>query len=157
MTKEVHQRAVASLVQELSYELNRFSDLFARAHGLHPTDVHALAHLHQSALRGVAVTPTHLATSIGLSPPATSALLHRMVESGHLERRPDPDDGRRQQVVLHTSAQELAREFFGPLGQALRSSMDGMDQASIEIVETWLSRAIAAARDTADEVTRTND
>ena len=34
---------VPLLVQRLSYELTRFSHLFARHHALHPTDVEALA------------------------------------------------------------------------------------------------------------------
>lgn len=147
--------AVPVLVQELSYELNRFSHGFAHRHGLHPTDVDALAHLHQARLRGIPVTPSSLAASIELSPPATTALLHRLEASGHVVRTPDPADGRRRLLELHPSAQQLAGDFFRPLAGALRDSLDGFAPDEIAVVERWLRAATAAthALDLTDDLT----
>ena len=138
--------AVPVLVQELSYELNRFSHGFAHRHGLHPTDVDALAALHQARLRGLPVTPSSLAAAIELSPPATTALLRRLEAGGHVVRTPDPADGRRRLLELHPSAQRLAGDFFRPLAGALRDSLDGLDADEIAVVERWLARASAATR-----------
>lgn len=138
--------SVPVLVQELSYELNRFSHAFAQRHRLHPTDVDALAHLHQARLRGIPMTPSRLAASIELSPPATTALLRRLEASGHVVREPDPADGRRQLLGLHPSAQQLAGEFFRPLAGALRDSLDGFSPDEVAVVERWLARASEETR-----------
>lgn len=138
------------LVQRFSYELNRFTHLFARRHGLHPTDVDALAHLHQASLRGAAMTPTLLASAIGLSAPATSALLRRLEASGHVERGPDPADGRRQLLALTGSARRVAGSFFGPLADALRTSLADLDATEVAVVERWLASVAEATRELAD-------
>ncbi|MBM7516631.1 MarR family winged helix-turn-helix transcriptional regulator [Nocardioides nitrophenolicus] len=141
---------VPVLVQQLSYELTRFSHLFAHHHGLHATDVDALAHLHQAALRGEQMTPSRLAASIELSAPATTALLRRLAASGHVERTPHPDDGRRQVLTLTDTARQVAGSFFGPLAQALRASLRDLDDAEVAVVERWLASATEQARELAD-------
>jgi DNA-binding MarR family transcriptional regulator len=146
---------VPVLVQQLSYELTRFSHLFAHRHGLHPTDVDALAHLHQAAMRHDAMTPSSLARSIDLSQPATTALLRRLEASGHVERRPDDADGRRQLLSLTDNAREVASTFFGPLAGALRDSLADLDDAEIAVVERWLAGASHAAGRLADELAGT--
>ncbi|MBM0127297.1 MarR family winged helix-turn-helix transcriptional regulator [Pimelobacter simplex] len=143
---------VPVLVQQLSYELTRFSHLFAHRHALHPTDVDALAHLHQASLRGQVMTPSLLAESIDLSPPATSALLRRLEASGHVARVPDPADGRRHLLALTDTARQVAGGFFGPLADALRASLAGLDDDEVAVVERWLAGATAAAGRLADEV-----
>jgi DNA-binding MarR family transcriptional regulator len=143
---------VPVLVQQLSYELTRFSHLFAHRHALHPTDVEALAHLHQASLRNQVMTPSRLAASIDLSPPATSALLRRLEASGHVERVPDPADGRRHLLALTDTARQVASGFFGPLAEALRASLTGLDDAEVAVVERWLASAADAAGRLADRV-----
>lgn len=143
---------VPALVQQLSYELNRFTHLFAHRHDLHATDVDALAHLHQAAVRGEAMTPGRLATAIELSPPATSALLRRLEASGHVHRAADPADGRRQLLTLTATARQVAGAFFGPLAESLRTSLSGLDDAEIEIVGRWLAGATEGARQLADRM-----
>lgn len=149
--------AVPLLVQGLSIELGRFSSLFAERHGLHSTDVQALGQLHRAAMAGVPMTPSSLATSIDLSPPATTALLRRLEGNGHIERSPDPADGRRQLLGLHDSAREIAGEFFGPLGRALQASLDDFDDDEIAVVERWLRSAIATTREVADGASAPSD
>ncbi|WP_436697917.1 MarR family winged helix-turn-helix transcriptional regulator [Nocardioides sp. BYT-33-1] len=143
---------VPVLVQQFSYELNRFTQLFAHRHGLHPTDVDALAHLHQAALRGTAMTPSRLAAAIDLSPPATSALLRRLESGGHVERAPDPADGRRQVLSLTGTARQVASAFFGPLADVLRASLSGLDDAEVRVVERWLAGAAEATQQLGDRL-----
>ncbi len=147
---------VPLLVQRLSYELTRFSHLFARHHALHPTDVEALAHLHQASLRGQVMTPSRLADAIDLSPPATSALLRRLEASGHVERVPDPADGRRHLLALTDTARQVASGFFGPLAGALRESLVDLDDAEVAVVERWLASAADGAGRLADRIADTD-
>lgn len=137
---------VPVLLQELSLELNRFSHTFARQHGLHATDVDALGRLAQAEATGVTLTPSTLAAAVDLSAPATSALLNRLEQMGHVERAPDPHDRRRHRVSLHPQARTVASAFFGPLGAALQGAMAGLDAEEIAVVEGFLERAVEATR-----------
>lgn len=156
MDKQTRRRggsAVPVLLQELTFELGRFSQGFGRRHRLHSTDVDALGHLHQAESHGAPLTPSALAASLDLSAPATSALLHRLESTGHVERHPDPEDGRRHYITLHDSARELAGSYFGPLAASLETSLEGMDPEEVEVVERWLRRAVEATRDAVGRLT----
>lgn len=142
---------VPALLQELSVELSRFSSIFAQRHGLHSTDVEALGHLHLASLRGEPMTPSSLAASIDLSPPATTALLRRLEGNGHIERTPDPADGRRQLLGLHDSARAIASNFFGPLAFAIEGSLEGFTDAEVAVVVRWLRSAIDTTRSVAED------
>lgn len=137
---------VPLLLRELAFELERFSQEFGRRNGLHATDVHALGHLHQAAIRGTALTPSALSATLRLSPPATSALLTRLEGTGHVRREADPDDGRRHRVVLQPSALDLGRAHYEPLADALRASLADLAPAEAAVVERWLGTAIATTR-----------
>lgn len=146
--------AVPVLLQELTVELGRFGQGFGRRHHMHQTDVDALGHLALAEQRGDAMTPSRLAASLDLSAPATSALLNRLEDTGHVAREPDPDDGRRHLLRLQPPARALAMEYFGPLAASLDASLDGMAPGEVAIVEGWLARAVAATRDAVAEVGR---
>lgn len=139
-------RPVPLLLQELNLELDRFAHGFARRHGLHATDVGALGQLAQAEARGLPMTPSRLAAAVDLSAPATSALLNRLEQIGHVERSPDPDDRRRQLVSLHPAARTMASAFFGPLADALEGALDDLDDAEVAVVERFLRAAIEATR-----------
>lgn len=146
--------AVPVLLQELTVELGRFGQGFGRRHHMHQTDVDALGHLSVAEQRGAAMTPSLLAASLDLSAPATSALLHRLEDTGHVVREPDPGDGRRHLLRLQPAARELAQEYFGPLAASLDASLDGMTPEEVAVVEGWLTRAVEATRRAVDQVSR---
>lgn len=149
--------AVPMLLQELTVELGRFAQGFGRRHHMHQTDVDALGHLSVAEQRGEAMTPSRLAASLDLSAPATSALLHRLEDTGHVVREPDPDDGRRQLLHLQPAARDLATEYFGPLAASLSRSLEGMTPQEVAVVEDWLARAVTATREAAAQVSRPDD
>lgn len=54
------------------------------------------------------LTPKRLAQALWLSAPALTAVLDRLQSRGLLQRRPHPEDGRSQQVVLSAAGAALA-------------------------------------------------
>ncbi len=135
----VDRAALRQLLRRHAEELTQVAAAFGDAHGLHQTDVAALAAIARSPS---AIGPAALAEALRLSRPATTALLDRLEAVGHVVRRPDPRDRRRVTVELQPEAQALAAAFFGPLGDAYERVMDAYDDDELRVVERFLRDAI---------------
>lgn len=99
------------------------SKRFAGSLGLHPTDASALLEILEAEERGTPLSPARLSERIGLTSGATSSLLNRLEDAGHIERSRVHAD--RRIVTLHSTpgVREVADAFFDPLGQRLSSMM----------------------------------
>lgn len=75
---------------------------------------------------------------ISLSSGATTALLNRLEQAGHIVRSREHTD--RRVVTLHSSTriQELADEFFGPLAVRLDAMMSAYPAELLEQIEGFL-------------------
>lgn len=147
---------VVDLLRTFTIETQRFVDVFARAHGLHPTDLNAVAHISAAHAAGRPLTPGELSRALSLSPSATTALLGRLERAGHVERVHDTEDRRRVHLRMRPSAAAVAEEFFTPLGAALRAVLDGYSPAEVERITAFLRQAadvVAAAADEAHRAT----
>lgn len=136
---DTERALVVEHIRRLSLELDRFVDVFARRHALHRTDLDAIGHLWEAERSGAPLTPTRLATSLALSPAATTASLDRLTRSGHVVRRSDPADRRRTFVTLSDQARTLGMEFFRPLAQRMQEAMAPFDDAEIATVARFLT------------------
>lgn len=131
--------AVRELLRRQSEEASRLAVAFGGLHGLHQTDVAALATIAQSE---APVGPAALAGALRLSRPATTALVDRLERAGHVRRRPDPEDRRRSILELEPSAHDLAAAFFGPLGDAYQRAMAGYTEDELRTVARFLQDVI---------------
>ncbi|WP_344616727.1 MarR family winged helix-turn-helix transcriptional regulator [Dactylosporangium salmoneum] len=139
------------LLRQFNVEGDRFVDVFVRAHGLHRTDMNAVAHVWRAAEEREPLTAGELARRLSLSPAATTALLARLERAGHIERRPDPADRRRIVLHMRPSAQELAHAFFAPLGAHLRAAFSQYTREELDIAADVLKKALQATTQAADE------
>ncbi|SCX41182.1 DNA-binding transcriptional regulator, MarR family [Klenkia marina] len=139
-------REVALLLRRLTVESNRTSAVFGDTHGLHRTDLDALAVVVGAAAAGREMTPGLLATELRLSSPATTALVDRLERAGHLVRERSSTD--RRQVVLRVQdrARELAREFFVPMADRVADVLADMPDDDVRVVTAFLHRAVEALR-----------
>jgi len=137
-------RALLQLLRRQSEEAVRFAAVFGRLHGLHQTDVAALAAISDASAAGSPMGPARLAETLRLSRPATTALVDRLVGAGHLVRRADPEDRRRTVLEMQPAALELASAFFGPLGAAFRRVLGDFSAAELDVVAAFL-RAVTDA------------
>lgn len=100
-------------------QYKEFSHRFAAWLGLHSTDAVALLEILAAEERDTPLSPARLSGRISLSPAATTALLNRLEEAGHIVRSRENTD--RRVVTLRGSPhiQERADAFFTPLAERL--------------------------------------
>ena len=55
-------------------------------------------------------TPTDLAHALNIKPPATSAMIDRLVRAGLVTRIPDPQDRRRVQLIITAAAEPIVAD-----------------------------------------------
>jgi DNA-binding MarR family transcriptional regulator len=110
-----HEQLAESL---RSYGANyrEFSRRFAAWLGLHSTDAEALIEILSAEERGAPLTPARLGERIPLTSGATTALVNRLEQAGHVLRTREHTDRRFVTLRSSTHIHQLADEFFGPLG-----------------------------------------
>ncbi|MFD1936880.1 MULTISPECIES: MarR family winged helix-turn-helix transcriptional regulator [Nonomuraea] len=132
------------LMRRLNVESDRFVERFATTHGLHRTDLNALVVILDALGAGRPLTPGGLGAALNLSPPATTALIDRLEQAGHVERRRSATDRRKIEVVMNEQAVHLAGRFFAPLGRHLTTTIDAFGPEERRIIGEFLTRSIEA-------------
>jgi len=133
---------IVRLLCAYASESLRTTEEWAAAHHIHRTDVRALAELGQAQRSGTTVTAGQLGTAIGLSSPATSALIARLEAAGHIERARDPKDRRRVLLTASPSAQRGAVAYFRPMGDAVTEALVGCSEEEMGAVASFLERLL---------------
>ena len=92
-------------------------------HHISNNDLDALLHVIVAETAGAPLTAGDMRQRLGVSAPAVTYVIDRMIASGHIRRETDPLD--RRKVILRYSDHglQVARRFFGPLGGHMRASM----------------------------------
>lgn len=115
-----------------------FTRQFARHLGLHATDAVALVEILYAEDQGVPLSPARLGDRVALSSGATTALINRLEEAGHVIRSREHTDRR---IVTLRSSPDIegpARDFFGPLGQGLDRLSAGYDPDTLTTFNAFL-------------------
>ena len=132
-------------LRAISVELELSRAAFARAHGLHDTDVRALIHLLDADRAGVPATPGWLGAQLGLSSPSTTALIDRLESAGHVVRQRSSADRRKVEIRVSDQAVALGWEFFGPLLTGMLGAMRSFGAAELDTVDRFLREVTVAA------------
>lgn len=127
------------LTQLLVVDGTKVVGAFAARHGLHPTDVEALAIIRIAQDRGAPMTAGALSGELGLTSGAITAVLDRLERAGHVNRMRDGAD--RRKVHLHYSAAglALADAFFVPLLATTDAVMDDFTAGELATVRRYLA------------------
>ena len=128
-------------LQELIDVAETVPHAVARDAGLSTSELHSLRHLSTRAMG-----PVDLARVLGVTSAASSGVVDRLVSRGHAERRPDPHDGRRTQVVITESGRAEVLARLAPMFAALAELDNGLTEGEREVVERYLRGAIEAMR-----------
>lgn len=140
-------------IRRLNMESDRFIERFAVLHGLHRTDLNALVVILDAANAGRRLTPGQLGAALNLSPPATSALINRLEQVGHVERRRSTTDRRKLEIALNEPAVRLAGRFFAPLGRHLTAAIDEFTPEERKVIARFLTRTTTATTAAVQEST----
>ncbi|HUR02775.1 MAG TPA: MarR family transcriptional regulator [Nonomuraea sp.] len=120
--------------------------------GLHVTDANALVEILGAQDSGQPLTQTQLSQRIGLSTAATSSLLNRLENAGHVRRARDSAD--RRLVTLHStdSAEALVDRFFDPLVERMSALADTYPPQTLAAFTRFLEEICATMTAYAGEV-----
>lgn len=108
--KDLEFLGVTARLKRLSENLSASIKDYYQATDL---DLEPSWHLVLLLLRDGDATPTEIASSLNLSQPAVTKMIHRMVARGYLEVVPDEADGRKKNVRLSTRARDRLPVFEG--------------------------------------------
>lgn len=113
---------------------------------MNATDLAALRMLIIREREGRPVSPRDIAQHLRISTASTTKLLDRLVDSGHVERRPHPRDRRARVVVLTDEARSAFFRVFGERLRAMRTMALRYEESELKVVARFL-----------DELTRAMD
>ncbi|MFF2023698.1 MarR family winged helix-turn-helix transcriptional regulator [Streptomyces sp. NPDC058171] len=143
-------RDAVRLLREASAALTALHARFAARHGMHPTDVRALAWLLDARRAGTPVTAGLLGSRLGLNSAGTTALIDRLEQLGHVRRVPDRLDRRRVLIDLEQRAATLAATVHAPLLDRSAELAEEYDDHQLDAVRQFLTVVLAAARGTTE-------
>lgn len=132
-------------LRTLTVDLDLLGAEFARANGLHPTDIRALIVLLDAARAGIDATPAHLGRELGgLNSATVTALLDRLERADLVRRAADSTDRRRVRLEVTSRAHEMGTSFFGPLIGRAVAATHGFSADELATVERFLDAVVLA-------------
>jgi DNA-binding MarR family transcriptional regulator len=107
----------------------------ARSLGIDRTEAAALAHFAQHG----ELTPGQLGTLLGLTSGGTTAIIHRLLEAGNLERHPHPRDRRSSVLTLSPSMLRRAEGVYAPLVDHIDALADQLTESECALIGRHLT------------------
>lgn len=149
--------AVARALRSYTGAVETYLRAQGRGHEMHQTDLTALALTMDAGDAGTdaAMTPGLLGTRLGLSASAASSLVERLVRSGHLRRAPHPHDRRSVTLAVTDLTLAMGQEVFGRVAAATQAVMDRYTDEELDLIARFLSEAVQATLEAAEDGTTT--
>ena len=117
------------------------------------TDLAAMRRLVAAERLGESVSPTELAQYLEISSAATTKLLNRLAQLGHIRRQPHPTDRRAQLIVATDEAHTAIRQALGHSHDRMLEVVSALHADEQETVIRFLD-ALGAAVNEADAPTQ---
>ncbi|WTL20963.1 MarR family transcriptional regulator [Streptomyces sp. NBC_01506] len=117
-----------------------FTHRFATWLGLHSTDAAALTEILYAEDTGTPLSPARLSERVSLSSGATTILLNRLEQAGHIVRTRENTD--RRVVTLRSSPEIRPRaiEFFGPYSARMAAEMSRYTPQELRHFEDFIGK-----------------
>jgi DNA-binding MarR family transcriptional regulator len=125
------------LLREMAEAMDGLQDDYARAVGLHVTDLDAVTHLHGG---GEPLTMRELGQRLQLTAGAVTGLVDRLERSGHVTRVADAHDRRRTRLRLTPKAVTMTDRFFADLAARTLVVLDRFDDDGLAVIESFLEQ-----------------
>jgi DNA-binding MarR family transcriptional regulator len=125
-------------LRRIGVEFDQISGAFATANSMHPTDLRALTLLLDAGREGLFATPGWLSDKLGMNSAGVSSLLKRLEPQGYIKRFPDTDDKRRVHILVDIRAEQVGRDFVGPLIDEVAAGLSGFSERDLKVVRRFL-------------------
>jgi DNA-binding MarR family transcriptional regulator len=129
-------QAFAVALRRMNGEINRLVHAFAGDHGLHATDVQALAAILDA---DAPMTPKRLREHLGLTSGAVTACVDRLERAGHVRRVRESADRRVVHLYYAADARSAARTYFRPLAEATEAARSRFTGEELAVVLRFLA------------------
>lgn len=137
-------RELLALLQQFTVETDRYVDTVSVRDALHRTDLNALGIMMGAARAGATVTPGMLRQALNLSSPATTALIDRLDEAGHVRRSRSSVDRRQVHLEMTEKALATGSRLFTPLARSVEQSLSDFSTEELELLCTMMRRVTDA-------------
>jgi len=85
-------------------------------------------------------TPGHVARTLLIDPSTLTGVLKRLEDKNLIQRKMDPEDGRRAFLFLTTKGRTIDSRTSGTVESAVRKALSGSDPAELEAARNILVR-----------------
>lgn len=137
--RELPEDDIRARIQQLTIRQQRFERYLAFELGVDAAGLEAMDHLIATG----PATPTELARRLGISTAATTLVLNRLEDAGHIRRDRHPSDGRKLIVTAAQSSADRAYERVLPMIDGVEKLIDGMSVQERTAVQQFLDRLVA--------------
>jgi DNA-binding MarR family transcriptional regulator len=131
-------------------EINSVSRAFERRLGavlaVNPTDLAAMEHLIQDG----PLTPSELASRLGVTTAASTLVVDRLVALGHVERHRHEHDRRKIVVVPSRASVNRAIDELMPVIVGVSRLVEELPESEREVIASFLTRVIDVYRTAVD-------
>jgi len=115
-----------------------------RSMGMNATDMEAVRFLLRAGERGQQVRPGDLTAHLGITSASTTAVLKRLVASGHVERRADPNDGRGVLLVATGHTDDEVRTELTDVHARMIAAAERLSPQTIDEMRAFFADVIDA-------------
>ncbi len=137
-------RELMALLQQFTVETDRYVDTISVRDSLHRTDLTALGIMMGAVRAGKTATPGMLRQELNLSSPATTALIDRLDQAGHVRRTRSSEDRRQVHLEMTEKALETGSRLFTPLARGIEQALTDFSPAEIELLTEMMRRVTEA-------------
>lgn len=125
---------------------------------MNQTDMEAVRYLLRAGERGEQVNSTELAAHLGITSASTTAVVKRLVASGHVERHADPADGRGVLLTATGHTDDEVRTTLTDVHARMIAAADRLSPQTVEEMSGFFTEMIDAMHaDEASAELRAND
>lgn len=112
--------------------------------GMNATDMEAVRFLLRAGEQGRPVRPGELTAHLGITSASTTAVVKRLVASGHVERRPDPSDGRGALLVATGHSDDEVRTELTDVHARMIAAADRLSPQTVAEMGAFFTEMIDA-------------
>ena len=140
-TRSVHE--ATSLLREIQQISDAFEVHMGRSLTVNPTDLKAMEHLIMDG----PLSPTQLATRLGISTAAATVVIDRLTSVGHVSRTAHPTDRRGIVVVPSPASVAQAMGVLMPMVMGIDRVIQEFDDSEQDVIAHYLRRVVEVYRD----------
>lgn len=139
---DISVNEITGLLREIVQVTSEFENRLGSRLSVNPTDLAAMEHLIQDG----PLTPTELATRLGVTTAAMTTSIDRLTRVGHVTRQPNPADRRGVLVLPAERSVGQAMGMLMPMIMGIDRILDDYNDEQREVIASYLRKVVDVYR-----------